>query len=356
MHRRISLSNISNKNILYISTTEIDDDFKANITNHFDLTSLIDYYILSYVICHLDGLGKNQLMYTYDGVHWMAGAYDMDSTFGLYWDGNSFVSHQYKMQEEYETAVNGTTNLLYERLEKLFGAEIKERYAVLRASVLNVIDMIQEFENFMDLVPPYKCAEDYAATTANNKFYTIPSTTTNNIGQIRNYIVRRLNYVDSMINSTTTSGWNVLRENFAPAGEPWIDQATLDLNGGDYIEISVNLSSCVNTNENIISIGDTIGSWNQNVAGYHIYYTPTYGGNGTLQINALIGGNNNRKEISITSHPTIIKIESTGVYVNGTRAQTNVRVNEITGLQIGSMEGATRSNAVYNYIKVFKNG
>ena len=333
-----------------------DENFKTDIGNYFDLMSLIDYYILSYVICHLDGLGKNQLMYTYDGVHWMAGAYDMDSTFGLYWDGRSFVSHQYKMQEEYETAVNGTTNLLYERLGQLFGLEIKERYAVLRTSVLNVINMIQEFETFMDLVPPYKCAEDYATTTANNRFYTIPSTTTNNIGQIRNYIVNRLNYVDSMINSTTTSGWNILRENFAPAGNPWIDQATLDLNGGDYIEISVNLASCVNTNENIISVGDTIGSWNQNVAGYHIYYTPNAANNGTLQVNALIGSNNNRKETSITSHPTIIKIESTGVYVNGTRVQTNIRVNEITGLQIGSMEGATRSNAVYNYIKVFKHG
>mgnify|MGYP003302740853 CR=1 FL=1 len=43
----------------------------------------------------------------------------MDSTLGLYWDGNSFVSNNYRMQEDYETAINGTSNLLYDRLKKL---------------------------------------------------------------------------------------------------------------------------------------------------------------------------------------------------------------------------------------------
>lgn len=332
-----------------------NEQFVANIENHFNLPSLIDYYIFCYAICHLDGLGKNQLLLTYDGTHWMAGAYDLDSTFGLYWDGNSFVSHQYKMQDEYETAVNGTTNLLYERLGTLFNAQIKERYNELRNTILSEVHMIQEFEKFIDIIPPYKCAEDYASTTANGRFQTIPSTSTNNIGQIRQYIVKRLAYTDSMINSTIISGWNVLRENYSPVGASWIDTATVDLNSGDYIEISVNLGSCVNANENIISVGDSISSWTQNTAGYHIYYSRSSSYAGVLQINALIGGTNNRKEVNISSHPTVIRIDSNGVHVNGTRAQTNIRVNEITNLQIGSAEGATRSNATYNYIKVFKN-
>ena len=333
-----------------------NDDFVANIENYFDSQSLIDYYIFSYVICHLDGLGKNQLMYTYDGTRWTAGAYDMDSTFGLYWDGRSFVSHQYKMQSEYETGVNGTSNLLYERLENLFKEEIKERYNELRYSVLTGANLIQHFEKFLDLVPPYKCQEDYATSTAGGQFQQIPSTSTNNIGQIRQYIVKRLEYVDSIINSNVaSSGWTTLRENFSPAGQSWMDTVPLNFNNGDYIEISVNLLTCINANENIISIGDSIQSWNQKEAGYHIYYTPSSSYNGTLQVNALITSNNNRKETTISSSPTIIKVASDGVYVNETRVQTNVRVNNLSNVQIGSMEGSTRSNAVYNYIKVFKN-
>lgn len=47
--------------------TSTDEDFTANIGNYFNLPSLIDYYCFSYGICHLDGLGKNQLFFTYDG-------------------------------------------------------------------------------------------------------------------------------------------------------------------------------------------------------------------------------------------------------------------------------------------------
>ena len=113
-----------------------DEDFVNNIGNYFDLNSLIDYYLLAYAICHLDGLGKNQLLLTYDGIHWMASAYDMDSTFGLYWNGASFVSHKYRMQADYEPSVaHNTTNLLYERLEQLFKEQIKERYSFLRTGV-----------------------------------------------------------------------------------------------------------------------------------------------------------------------------------------------------------------------------
>lgn len=41
MHKRISLSDISQKDILYISTTEIDDDFKTNYHSHPNLEILI---------------------------------------------------------------------------------------------------------------------------------------------------------------------------------------------------------------------------------------------------------------------------------------------------------------------------
>ena len=110
-----------------------DSEFKANIGQYFDLTSLIDYYIFAYVSCGLDSMAKNQIYMTYNGQKWFASMYDMDSTWGLYWNGQSFVSASYRMQDDYESGTSGRAkNLLYLRLEKIFINEIKERYAVLR--------------------------------------------------------------------------------------------------------------------------------------------------------------------------------------------------------------------------------
>ena len=171
-----------------------DAEFKANLSNYFDVPSLIDYYIFQYAICGLDSMGKNQLYFTYDGTHWIASSYDMDSTFGLYWNGSRFVSTEYRMQEDYESMQNGYSgNLLYMRLEENFVDEIKARYSELRTNVLNYSNMFTKFERFTDLIGKDLYEEDVTIYTG------IPSPTTNNITQIRNYIRDRLTYVDGEI-------------------------------------------------------------------------------------------------------------------------------------------------------------
>lgn len=170
-----------------------DDEFKANLENYVYVDSLIDYYIFQYAICGLDSMGKNQLFATYDGTKWIATSYDMDSTFGLYWNGQSFVSATYRMQEDYESGKNGAANKLYVRLEKLFVNEIKARYNQLRADILSYNNIVNTFEPFMDIIGNDLYAEDLTIYT------TIPSGSTNNIQQIRNYYRDRLVYVDAQI-------------------------------------------------------------------------------------------------------------------------------------------------------------
>lgn len=179
-----------------------DDDFKTGLSNYADVNSLIDYYIFQYVICGLDSMGKNQLFFTYDGIKWIASSYDMDSTFGLYWNGQRFVSATYRMQEDYEsgshtTSYNNKGNLLYVRMEELFCDEIKARYTELRAGVLSYANIVNEFERFMDTIGKDLYAEDLTIYTG------IPSGSTNNIQQIRNYTRDRLTYVDAQIEALT---------------------------------------------------------------------------------------------------------------------------------------------------------
>lgn len=328
-----------------------DETFVSDIENYFNLESLIDYYIFSYAICHLDGLGKNQLFFTYDGIHWIAGAYDMDSTWGLYWDGSYFVSTSYKMQEEYETAVNGTSNLLYDRLSVLFAEQIKARWIELRQNILSDINIVLRFENFMQNCSKDLMSFDYDTTTGNGAFTEIPSQYDNHIGQIREYAVKRLKYVNSKLNpSTSTEGTEtILRENYSPAGDYFSDDVNMNFSAGDYIEVSMDLSGCYGTWENILSVGDNIASWTMS-GGYHIYYTAD---SAALQINTFSLKGHVATEYGITD-PTnvIIKIDQNGIYLNSELVATSESLLNISAVEIGSMEGYTRSNALYKYIKV----
>lgn len=170
-----------------------DEEFKTNLSNYFDVESLIDYYIFGIVSCGLDAFGKNQLFFTYDGIKWIASMYDMDATWGLWWNGSSFVDYDYA-RNEFQDFKDGEGNLLYIKLENNFINEIKERASELLNDVLSIPNIINEFERFTDISSLDLVKEDYASTTASGSFTGIPQTSKNNIQQIRDYVVNRYSY------------------------------------------------------------------------------------------------------------------------------------------------------------------
>lgn len=187
-----------NQVISFVRTSS-DADFVSGINSYINLDSLIDYYIFAYVDCGLDSLGKNQIYLTYDGQLWYASMYDMDSTWGLYWNGSRFVSPEYRMQEDYEVGVHNTSNLLFDRLKTLFASQIKTRYTELRNGVLSEPYLDEMFKTWCDVSSDELVAEDYASTTANGAFVNMPLKTTNNYSQISAFITDRLAYVDAQI-------------------------------------------------------------------------------------------------------------------------------------------------------------
>lgn len=162
-------------------------------------------------------------------------------------------------------------------------------------------------------------------------------------------IMERLTQIESHLGSSTTPTTTILRENYTPSGASWTDTATLNFSNGDYVEASIDLSTCTEANECILSVGDTIADWVQSTGGYHLYYTQDTQG---LEINSLIAGDNIRTSITLTGTTIIVKISSAGIYVDGTLRATNAQLVNHTSTQIGSVEGNTRSKATYNYIKV----
>ena len=188
-------------NFVYTSS---DSAFTTNFSTYFDKQSIIDQYIFLYAGCIVDNIGKNQTFFTYNGTYYYGGMYDMDGTWGLPpWNVESvgWKSASTAFQSGY-TAVaesGGTTNLLYERLGTLFANDIKTRYQTLRLSVLSEDNINSEFERFMSTIPPHVYEEDNASTTGGGAFTGIPLFSTNNIQQIRQFVIDRLAYVDSQL-------------------------------------------------------------------------------------------------------------------------------------------------------------
>jgi hypothetical protein len=101
-----------------------DEEFKANLGNYFDVQSLLDYDLFGLAACGSDSFGKNQIYMTYDGNKWIASMYDLDTTWGMYWNGETLVAADYA-RTKFEDYVNGRLgNLLYYRIEQLFYAEL----------------------------------------------------------------------------------------------------------------------------------------------------------------------------------------------------------------------------------------
>lgn len=180
-----------------------DEEFKINLGNYFDVQSLIDYHVFGMAICGLDSYGKNQIYMTYDGNKWIASMYDLDSTWGLYWNGETIVGADY-IREKFEDRVQSRQgNLLYERLEKNFYEELQTRWADLKTNALSLTNIINRFERFTDVMTSDLIKEDYASTTAGGQYTGIPSVARNNIQQIRNFAVSRQLWTDDYFNSLT---------------------------------------------------------------------------------------------------------------------------------------------------------
>ena len=173
-----------------------DEEFKANFENYFDLQSVLDYHIYGMYMCGIDQYGKNQIYMTYDGTKWIASMYDLDSTWGLYWNGQTILTYTYA-REQYEDKIQGRLgNLLYERLEANFFEELQARWMELRDSALKLSNVINHFERMSDIVSNDLIKEDYASTTAFGQYTSIPSVAKNNLQQIRNFAVDRRDWVD----------------------------------------------------------------------------------------------------------------------------------------------------------------
>lgn len=143
-------------------------------------------YIFQYLSCGIDGLGKNMSMITYDGQIWYPLLYDLDSTWGLFYDGSKLLNYDTKCPEEYQE----TNSLLWQRIEKLFSDELYSQYKILRSNQLSVDNVVNEFRMFNEKIDSNIYEEEKEI------WPDIPSKDITSFNQIKDFVEKRAEYVD----------------------------------------------------------------------------------------------------------------------------------------------------------------
>ena len=126
----------------------------------------------------------------------------------------------------------------------------------------------------------------------------------------------------------------------------------------------IDLSSCTGTSENILSVGQNIGSWR--IGGWHFYYTvaskkmksdylATDGAHPVSDPKTGVEPGTVRIELSKAEGCTIDGVSYNALYdssVTGTWQSNTEDFWNLTSVNIGSKEGLNRSNAVIKYVTV----
>lgn len=139
-----------NRLIRFIRDSSIEE-FRENFDDYLDFDSVVNYYVFSHIMAHIDGSAKNMLLATFDGNVWYTGLYDMDSICGLYWNGTIIVQEDILYNPKWEAqTLSFHASKLWDKLEQAFGNEIYERYIELSNNQLSYDNIIAEFEYFMN--------------------------------------------------------------------------------------------------------------------------------------------------------------------------------------------------------------
>ncbi len=128
------------------------------LPEHLDIEAAIDNMIFTYFIDAKDNRSKNILWATYDGEVWIPSMYDMDGTFGCYWNGQPIgtmkadgypedATHTYPYYDS-KGNLKESGNKMWEVLINYFAEEVVERYTFLRKEILTVENTEATFSAF----------------------------------------------------------------------------------------------------------------------------------------------------------------------------------------------------------------
>ena len=179
-------------------TNSSDVDFKAKIHDYIDVKSVMVEILYGWLSHEWDYYSKSELLATWNaGKYWYLIPYDMDSTWGLHWNGSKVDIDDdwfsFDKANSSDTAIINNQNKLHERVVKMFTPELKALGQQLRATAWSNQAIIERFKRFIDGVP----AEVYKKNAG--RWPDIPSLKTTSFGQIQSAVIQRGQEFDNFI-------------------------------------------------------------------------------------------------------------------------------------------------------------
>ena len=182
------------------------DDFVKHLGDYIDVKSCINTMLYGILSKEYDYYGKSCLLCTWnDGAYFYMVPYDLDSTWGLFWDGSRIAEDGNDPWFDFEGLIkdpnqnsfisNHGQNRLFERIYEHFKPEVKKQYDLLRSTVWKNSDIIQAFKHFIDEIP------EAAFEHEQQKWTALPSAKITDFAQIQNFIIQRGNAMDDFMNN-----------------------------------------------------------------------------------------------------------------------------------------------------------
>lgn len=163
------------------------------ITPYLDWDSAIDYFIHAVLTANYDGIARNYLLATYDGVKWFFTGYDMDVVLGLRAMGKYFLPANTSMTF---AEIAGNHNV-FKLIWKYMRPQLRARYNAVRAAAMSVENVANTFTDFVSGIPLPVYIDDARLWNG------IPSTGANNLSQIITYYDLRCRNADEWIKNTS---------------------------------------------------------------------------------------------------------------------------------------------------------
>lgn len=172
-----------------MATYNTPEECLETIGQYIDIDSAVDYMIFNCIINNIDGLDKNFLLDTWDGVKWYFAAYDMDGSFGNNWDGKSYIPIKGGCTFAEYANTSRLMRILYDYAPDI----IKARYQELRKKALSEASFTDMVWNYTINIP------DSAFNYETVRWPSRPGTHTNNYEQILRYYSMRCTALDAEI-------------------------------------------------------------------------------------------------------------------------------------------------------------
>ena len=132
----------------------------TELPEHLDIDAAIDNFILTYTMNAGDNQSKNILWATYDGKVWIPSMYDMDATFGSWWNGTPIGTEGVETKNIYPSwnedgsyDIPGNASNMYHILIQYYGERVEARWTELRQSIITVENVTALFDDFLSDIP-----------------------------------------------------------------------------------------------------------------------------------------------------------------------------------------------------------